>query len=254
MKVALLLLLVPLALAMTCVSSYPKLQSLCEEVAPKVEALWGKVNATVELAYGSHYLTTGRPLSHQYLVQLKEPNPCALAHELTHVIELEKGAYSPKWFAEGLADLSCYLLYPQLYKESGYVQWVERGYGGYSPYFFGVTVLYYEYVAGGDVWGARLLTFKEASEIFARALEEGLTPYGVRPGRPAFVEVELSKGWAFGGSPSGEYWKFNNVEVFYGPGKVSYALPFILPLLTPSWMRKCGSSVRRLKRRTARST
>ncbi|NPA85674.1 MAG: hypothetical protein GXO07_06730 [Crenarchaeota archaeon] len=254
MKVALLLLLAPLAMAITCTSAYPELQSLCDEVAPKVESLWGSAEATVALSYGSDHLTVGVPLSHSYSVTLKEPDPCALAHELTHVIELERGAVEPDWFAEGLADLSCFLLYPDLYAGSGYAEWVSRGYGSYSPYFFGVTVLYYWLARGGEVWELKDLSFKEASRLFAEALERGITPYGVRPKEPLLIKVFLRRGWAYGGSPSGEYWKFGSVAVFYGPGEVSYGLPFILPFLAPSWLRKCGSGVRRLRRKAVSYT
>jgi len=249
-----LLLAAQLALALTCVSSDLRLEALCKEVAPKVEALWGKVDAVVRLELGGRNFAVGEPLSHEYKVVLASPDPCTLAHELTHVIELERGAYSPDWFAEGLAELSCYLLYPDLYAERGYEEWVERGYGAYSPYYFGLTVLYYAYSKGYDVWELPRLSFKEASKLFARALEEGVTPYGVKPRNPLLLKVKLERGWAYGGSPSGEYWKFGKVEVFYGPGEVTYGLPFILPVLAPNWLRKCGSSARRLRRRTEKST
>jgi len=248
-KVALLLALSALAaLAMTCVSEDPDLRKACEEVAPKVEALWGKARARVELRLGEANYASGVPGLHEYAVSLRELNYCTLAHELTHVIEMERGAYWPLWFAEGLAELSCYLLYPELYKRSGYAEWVTRGFGDLSPYFFGLTVLYYLYVNGEDVWSARKMSLYEAAKVFAEAVSSGVTPYGVVPVPPPFGEVELEEGWAYGGSPSGEYWKFGKVEVFYGPGKVSY-LPFLALVLPPSWLRKCGRVVGRSARR-----
>ena len=253
MKVLLLLALASAAWALTCVSSNPSLLKACEQVAPKVEALWGRADATVALKFGDSNYASGVPGSHEYRVVLKELNLCTLAHELTHVIEMERGAYEPRWFAEGLAELTCYLLYPDLYRRTGYPEWVEKGYGAWSPYFFGLTVLYYLYSRGEDVWEAKNLSLYEAAEVFAKALEEGATPFGVKPSQPALGYVRLRGGWAYGGLPSGDYWKFGKVEVFYGPGAVEY-LPFLVPPLPPSWLRSCGSAARRWVRGGRRFT
>ncbi len=251
---ALLLALIALANAMRCVSSNAEYLKLCEEVAPKVEALWGKVRAVVVLVPDSKSFTVGEPRSGSYVVHLSSPDPCTLAHELTHAIELERGLYEPRWFAEGLAELSCYLLYPGLYARRGYAGWVGKGYGDYDPYFFGLTVVYYWYAKGGDVWSLANKDFAFAAKLFAEALESGVTPYSAVPHPPPFGYVELDRGWAYGGRPEGQYWKFGEVEVFYGKGKVAWgSVPFILPPLPPRWLKRCGSSARRLRKRAARS-
>ncbi len=222
-----------LLLSMTCYSNTPSLQRLCEKVAPQVESLWGKVKASVTVVKGSVYETKGTPYGNTFTIIMKDNNLCAMAHELTHVIELSKGYLGEDWFNEGLADLSCYLLYPDYYPKE-YIVWIEKGYGEYDSYFFGLTVLYYAYAKGMNVLNLRKLDYIEASRIFAKALEEGLTPFGVKPHPPLFGKVRINgKGWAYTKNSEGGL-VLGDVTIFTHGGVARFPWPALLPLFVVS--------------------
>lgn len=230
MKVIVILLAaLPLLFSLSCYSQVPALLRLCNDVAPKVEALWGEVNAKVIVVPGNSYKTVGTPYGKTFTITMKDYNVCAMAHELTHVFELSKGYLGEDWFNEGLADLTCYLLYPDSYPKE-YIAWIEKGYGEYDSYFFGLTVLYYAYSKGMNLIELRRLNYLEASRLFAKALEEGVTPFSVKPHPPPFGEVRIEgKGWAYTKDSVGGI-VIGHVTVFTNGGIAKFPWPALLPV------------------------
>ena len=241
MKVVVVLLaLLPLLFTMSCHSQVPELLKLCQEIAPKVEALWGDTKANVMIVLGNSYKTEGTPYGNDFVITMKDYNVCAMAHELTHVVELSKGYLGEDWFNEGLADLTCYLLYPNSYPKE-YIAWIEKGYGEYDSYFFGLTVLYYAYSKGMNVLELRNLSYLEAAKLFAKALEEGITPFSVKPHPPPFGEVKIEgKGWAYTRDSVGGV-VIGHVTVFIDGGIARFSWPALLPLFV---LRKRGRRLR----------
>ncbi len=228
--VAALLLLVSLIFGMRCISNDSSLLKLCVEVSRRVEGLWGHVGATVVVVRGKEYKTIGSLNSERYTVVMEDENPCALAHELTHVVELYRGYLGEDWFMEGLADLSCYLLYPDLYPKE-YILWISKGYGEYDSYFFGLTVTYYAYVKGMNVFKLKDWSYLQAAKLFARALEEGITPFGVKPYPPPFGTVRIEgKGWAYTRNSEGAV-VIGKVSIFTEGGVAHFPSIALLPLL-----------------------
>ncbi|UXD22895.1 hypothetical protein IPA_09360 [Ignicoccus pacificus DSM 13166] len=221
--IVLVILLIPLW-SLKCYSSNPKLLSMCESVAPKVEKLWGKVDAIVYLKDGLTNATIGSYHSNNFTIVLNDPDYCTVAHELTHVIQLYKGIKGPRWFLEGQADLSCYLLYPNEYGKRGYITWLREGFGELDPYRFGITILYYLFKKKGNVYLALNFSHEDALLYFVKALRSCTTPFDICPG-PLSVDVSGNgTWWANTDKVKGNVTVIDGIAIFHGYGE-AYAIP-----------------------------
>ncbi|ALU12778.1 hypothetical protein EYM_07430 [Ignicoccus islandicus DSM 13165] len=229
LKVFLLLTLLSATIfSIKCVSNYEPLQERCTRVAIEVEELWGYSDAIVYLVNDTVSFVSGVPESGVYElhidINMEEILDCILAHELTHVLQLERGLRSQKWFLEGQADLSCYLLYPNEYKFKGYIEWVTTGYGNFDPYFFGITTLYFILKSKGivttELWKYSSLSFNEALGYFVKALSTCEVPFGVCPKAPMGAIYIKGSGWAKGTYYIGEGARYGSIIILRNGGMV----------------------------------
>ena len=233
------LLLLELGWALTCTSPSPSLLELCKRVGVRVERLWGKVNATVLVERGSEDYTTQR--GDIYLIHLRDVNECTMAHELTHVIQLYRKVRAPLWYLEGQAQLSCYLLFPNEFKETGFVEWLKRGYGELDPYDFGLVVLYFLYFTKGNIEYALSIPKSKALEIFATALHYCITPYNMCPGSFHGVVRGTGLWWVKADVVEGADIRVGKVAIVNGEG-LAYSVP------SPSILALVGALLRRVRR------
>ncbi len=240
-----IVLVLPLS-ALTCVSNNHTLLSLCRKVAPKVEDLWGELNATVVITYGKSDYTT-QLNDGVYLISLKDIDKCTMAHELTHVYQFAEHVNSTKWALEGVAQLTCYLLFPTEFKQKGFVSWIERGYGYLDDYDFGLVVAYYLYRVG-NLNNIYSLSYDNAIEIFAKALHTCTTPYSLCPGTFTGKISGNGKWWANTPYSEGAVKVIDGISIFNGYGVAfSYPVPSpsLISILIPSILKGISSLVRR---------
>lgn len=233
------LLLLELAWGITCTSPSPELLELCRRVGARVEKLWGEANVTVLVQRGSEDYATQR--GGVYFISLRDVNECTMAHELTHVIQMYRKVKAPLWYLEGQAQLSCYLLYPNEFKRTGFVEWLKRGYGELDPYNFGLVVLYFFYVTRGDIGYALLLPKSKVLKTFAFALNYCITPYNECPGTFHGIVKGTGVWWVRADVVEGAKIKVGKVAIVEGEGS-AYSLP------APSILGLAGVLLRRVRR------
>ncbi len=201
------------------------LAKLCTEVGPKVSALWWKSNATVYVVKDDVCFAEG-PYGNAFIVHLCSPNPALLAHELTHVLQIERGLEGPLWLIEGMAELSAYLLYPNLHSPYYEEAWLSRGYGSLNGtigiYGGGLVIVYSVYEEKGKEGVLSLfnkINYKEVAEILAKRLANCDTPHNLCPSKLREVVSLAPLSWAGSSDASGEVVIYKDVAVAYGKGE-----------------------------------
>ncbi len=234
-----LIALIVTANALHCYGHNQSLVERCNEISIKIEELWGESSARVLVVEDSRSYIVGTPFSKYYElhVNVKESRmlDCILAHELTHAVELERGLVASKWFIEGQADLSCYLLFPDEYKLKGYEEWVSKGFGDLNPYFVGITFLYFVmkryHLSPRELWSFSSLNDSEVFKYFAEALDSCVDPFHVCPGRFTGVISFEEGGWGVGNYYSGNGLKVGSIIVLKGKGSIVSLTQPLLPTL-----------------------
>ncbi len=215
----LVLLLSTLLLSLNCQGP---LANLCNVVAPKVEALWWKSNATVYVTLDSSCFTEG-PFGNSFVVHLCSKDPSILAHELTHVLQIERGLRGPLWLIEGMAELTSYLLYPSLHNPYYEERWLTKGYGYLNDtegiYGGGLVILYSVYEELGKEGVLRLfdnINYKEIASIVAKHLATCDTPHNLCPSYLKKTVLLGPLSWAGSDRVDGNAIVIGKVAVAYG--------------------------------------
>ena len=212
------------------------LAPLCTQVGARVEGLWWKSNATVLVIPDKACFTEG-PYGNTFVIHLCSQNPAIMAHELTHVLQLERGLEGPLWLIEGMAELTAYLLYPNFHNPYYVEKWLSRGYGSLNDtdgvYGGGLVLLYSVYKEKGKEGVLSLfnkIDYKELAKILARHLAVCDTPHNICPSKLKRKVILSPLSWAGSAEAKGKVVVYGNVAVAYGRA-VARPLPSFAPSL-----------------------